>query len=169
MSGRYLIEITESSEELKEAMQQSQASWQYERLQALYLLKSQQVSHIQQLPSIIGRSLSSINRWFASYRQGGLSSMLIRGHGGGAGCTIHESIQLDLKAKLDSPQGFGSYLEIQQWLQQEYGLECPYSTVHATVHYRLGGKLKVARPSHSESEVEQRVGFQKNSNPASKL
>jgi transposase len=37
-------------------------------------------------------------------------------------------------------------IEIEQWLEQEYGTHINYKTVHKTVRYRLKAKLKLPRP-----------------------
>ena len=48
-----------------------------------------------------------------------------------------------LKKRLEEPQGFQSYNQIQQWLESELGLNIAYKTVYQLVRYSLGAKLKV--------------------------
>ncbi|MCS4201700.1 hypothetical protein GGP93_003156 [Salinibacter ruber] len=68
-----------------------------------------------------------------------------RGHGP-TGPSGQQSIPSDvmeaLKERLSEPEGFGSYIEIQQWLADKHGLELCYSTVHGIVRYELGAKPK---------------------------
>ena len=59
-----------------------------------------------------------------------------------------------LKTRLDEPQGFSSYGAVQQWLEKESGKKMNYKTVHKTVRYRLGAKLKVPRPCNIKQEQE---------------
>ena len=47
-------------------------------------------------------------------------------------------------------EGFAGYTHAQEWLRTEYGCDVPYSTVHKLIHYRLGAKLKRARPRHQK-------------------
>lgn len=54
--------------------------------------------------------------------------------------------------RLKQPQRFKSGLEIEQWLQQEFGKPLKYKTVHRTVRYRLKAKLKVPRPQRHKQE-----------------
>ncbi|MBD1916453.1 winged helix-turn-helix domain-containing protein [Phormidium sp. FACHB-322] len=51
-----------------------------------------------------------------------------------------------MEPELQDPEGFGSYKEVQQWLQTVCGVNVAYKTVHGTVHYRLKAKLKRPRP-----------------------
>jgi hypothetical protein len=50
-----------------------------------------------------------------------------------------------LARKLGEPHGFGSYGEVQQWLQQRHGVRVQYKTLHRLVRYQLKAKLKVPR------------------------
>ena len=55
-----------------------------------------------------------------------------------------------LKARLATATGFASYLDVQQWLREEFGLAVPYKTLHGMVHYQLKAKLKRPRPHHAK-------------------
>jgi hypothetical protein len=54
--------------------------------------------------------------------------------------------------RLDSPEGFASYGEVQQWLEAQSGEMIPYKTVHKTVRYRLGAKLKAPHPQNIKQD-----------------
>ena len=69
-----------------------------------------------------------------------------------------------LVERLQQPEGFQSYREIQQWLRQEFGREVKYKTVHKTVRYRLKAQLKVPRPRSLQPD-EQAVGLFKKTSP----
>ncbi len=57
-----------------------------------------------------------------------------------------------LKERLKQPQGFTSYGQVQEWLEQEFGVSAKYHTVHALVRYKLKAKLKKPRPkSHKQN------------------
>ena len=65
-----------------------------------------------------------------------------------------------LKKRLADPEpGFGSYTQVQQWLSETLNVEAEYATVHHLVRYRLGAKLKAARPVHTKQDPEAREGF----------
>ncbi|WP_176453234.1 winged helix-turn-helix domain-containing protein [Pseudanabaena sp. SR411] len=60
-------------------------------------------------------------------------------------------------------QGFNSYGEIRQWLQENLGIEISYKNVHDLVHSRMKAKPKVARPYSVSHNQEQCENFKKNS------
>jgi len=66
-----------------------------------------------------------------------------------------------LKQRLQEPQGFHSYGQIQQWVVTELGLDIAYKTVYELVRYRLKAKLKVPRPRSLKQHPESVAHFQK--------
>jgi len=66
-----------------------------------------------------------------------------------------------LQTRLQEADGFKSYREIQQWIEQTFGKQVKYKTVHKTVRYRLKAKLKVPRPL-SLKQNQQAVSLFKN-------
>lgn len=57
-----------------------------------------------------------------------------------------------LERRLQEPQGFKSYTQVQQWLQETLGVIAKYRTVHELVRYRLKAKLKAAGPVHKKQD-----------------
>ena len=112
----------------------------------LWWIKTGQVSEHQEVAQRLGRNPSTITRWLQRYRQEGLRSLLAINTAPGAPPSLSDEVLVSLKAALNRPQGFSSYGEIVEWLNQEHGLDLKYGTVYHWVRYRLGAKLKVARP-----------------------
>jgi transposase len=69
-----------------------------------------------------------------------------------------------LISKLESPQGFSSYRQIVEWLEQEWHVQVKYKTVYSLVPYKLGAKLKVPRPISSSCD-EQAINLFKKTSP----
>lgn len=146
MSGRMNLEITESVEYLEKSMKRAQRASQKERLQALWWVKSGQVTEHQELSRRLGRNPSTISRWLQRYRNGGLQAMLEVKTAPGAKPKIQGAVRRALEARLESAEGFGSYGEIVDWLNQTFELELKYGTVYRFVREELNGDLKVPRP-----------------------
>jgi transposase len=161
MNVLQLVTITETADELKAIMHAQIKAKIKERIQALYLLKAGIVNDISLLADLLGRSESTVRLWFARYRASGLSGVLAWNYHGGKPPALSETILDALRLRLQQPEGFRSYGEIQAWLAQEYGLEIPYKTVHKMVHYKLKAKLKVARPFSRKRQEEAVVDFKK--------
>ena len=153
--------ITETADELKVIMHAQIKAKIKERIQALYLLKVGIVNDIGVLACLLGRAESTLRLWFARYQTSGLSGLLAWNYHGGKRPALPEAILDALQLRLQQPEGFRSYGEIQAWLTQEYGLEIPYKTVHKIVYYKLKAKLKVARPMSRHRQEEAVVDFKK--------
>jgi len=65
-----------------------------------------------------------------------------------------------LKQRLQDPQGFHSYGQIQQFAT-ELKLNIAYKTVYQLVRYRLNAKLKVPRPQSLKQHPESQSHFKK--------
>ena len=133
MSRPSTTDIVETSEELKQLMQAQKKPKIKERLQALYLLKSGCATTWQEVANCLGRSKTKIENWLTLYRKIGVFGVLAWNYRGGRPPALSELLLAALREQLSKPQGFKSYGEIQQWLQEQYGVEIPYKTVHQTV------------------------------------
>jgi transposase len=129
------------------------------RLHLLVLLKSGQVTTRRQAAAHLAVHRNTITGWLQRYRHGGLESLLTYKEPGAPSGqkTLPPAAFAQLKARLATPTGFGSYLEIQHWLQEEFALEVPYKTLHGIVRYQLQAKLKRPRPSHAKKIPRQRL------------
>lgn len=161
MSGVYKLEIRENQTELKELLCAQKTASDKERVQLLYLLKSQQAKTLQQAAQLLGRHRITIQTWARAYRQGGLSQLLShRPHPGGQS-TLPQWAETKLKQLLEDPKGFESYEAVRQWLSTDLGIEAPYKTVHKWVHYRLKASPKVVRPQSDKQDEAQLAAYKK--------
>lgn len=163
MARPFHIEIAESAEYLQKSLDKARTVSQKEKLQLLYWLKSGAVKQHQELAARLERNPSTISRWLQKYRQGGLCALLEVKTSPGKPCEINGEMLQRLQERLKQPQGFKSYIEIEQWLQQEFGKVVKYKTVHKTVRYRLKAKLKVPRPQSDKQDPQAATLFKKTS------
>ena len=140
------LDIAESAEQLESQLKTARSASQKERLQMIWWLKTQQVTQHQQLAERLGRDASTVTRWLQRYRQGGLADLLEVKVVPSQPPQITTEVLAGLQARLKTPEGFGSYGEIIEWLKANYNLALTYATVYYWVHYRLKAKLKVPRP-----------------------
>ena len=163
MARPFHIEIAETVEYLEKSLDKAQRVSQRQKLQMLYWLKSGQVKQHQELALRLERNPSTISRWLQKYRQGGIGALLEIKTAPGQPPKINGQMLEGLKARLAQPQGFKSYIEIEQWLHREYGQVVNYKTVHKTVRYRLKAKLKVPRPQSHKQDPQAVETFKKTS------
>ena len=150
MSYRPLPAITESADELRQLIGQTRQSEARERLQMLLLIQTGELSTRRALAERLMRHRNTISRWLDTYQAGGIKHLLRRDLGGRppGQRTLPEPVFEALKARLASDEGFASYVEVQRWLYEDFGLQVPYKTVHQIVRYSLKAKLKRPRPVH---------------------
>jgi transposase len=78
MSGVVLIEIRETEEELKALLRKEKDATRYEKLQVLYLLKTQTVETVLSAAVRLGKHRTTIQRWLSSYRAVAIEKLLFQ-------------------------------------------------------------------------------------------
>lgn len=141
-------EITESVEELKSLMNTAKDVTQKDRIRMLYLLKSGASKNRIDVASSLGMCRETIGQWLSKYEAGGLEELLERRYAPGRQPYMTPSQLETLRAKLNEPEGFSSYVEIHRYVVETFGVEISYNAIYALVHDRWHAKLKVPRKSH---------------------
>ena len=141
-------EISENAEELLNMIKKEKNGRFRDRLRLLWLLKTGEAETVTRAAELCGVSRLTATEWFRRYETGGIAELLCLKTVPGRQRAVSAGIAEDLKKRLSEPEGFGSYGEIRIWLMENYDLDIPYKTVHKTVRYYLGSKLKTPRPSH---------------------
>lgn len=141
--------ILEALDELEARMKRERDGQRRLRLHLLVLIRSGQIRERQEAATHLGVHRNTVGRWLQSYEAGGLEKLLELQKVGAKPeqKTLPPPVWAALQERL-ALEGFEGYLEVQRWLAEEYALAVPYPTVHKLVRYRLGAKLKRARPRH---------------------
>ena len=161
MAGVYKLDIAESTEELKQLLRLQKNASDKERVQLLYLLKSEQAKTVQAAAELLGRHRVTVQEWLRLYRKGGLAELLTHNPRLGRQHSIPKWAQDALSKRLQQQDGFNSYGEICQWLESQLGIVSPYKTVHQLVQYRLKASPKVARPVSAQQSLQQVEAYKK--------
>jgi len=141
-------EIAESSEMLLGRMQKEKHVLKRQRLHTLYLVKSGQVGSRQEIAALLGVGGNAVGQWLNCYATDGLEVLMEVKVPPGRVATLNAAQQGQLREALARPTGFESFVEVQTWIKEQFGIPMEYSAVHKLVSYHLGASLKVARPSH---------------------
>ncbi len=161
MAGVTSIEIRETAAELEVLIQQQSNPNLKERLQVLYLLQLPNAMSVSAIAKVVGRNRGSVQRWLSLYCANGLEGLLATRQSLGRPQVIPEWAVNSLQWRLDDPEtGFSSYTQVQQWRAETLNVEAEYATGHHLVRYRLGAKLKAARPVHAKQNLEAFEAFQ---------
>lgn len=151
MSQRDFPPIKESAEQLKDLLTYEPSAKRRNRLHLLFLISSGQVQSREEAAARLLVHRNSVRGWLEAYKAGGLEQMLRIGKTGPK--PVQKSLPAPVFNALEKQvegEGFSGYTHAQEWLRTEYGRDLPYSTVHKLVRYRLGAKLKRARPRHQK-------------------
>jgi transposase len=144
--------ITEALETLVARLHRERDPKRKPRLHLLVLLKSGQVTSRSQAAAHLALHRNTVATWLRRYRDGGLEALLTyKDAGAPAGQkTLPPAVFEQLQRHLATSPGFASYLDVQRWLREGWGVEVPYTTLHGIVRYQLKAKLKRPRPSHAK-------------------
>lgn len=154
MASKINIQVSESLEELKRLFHKHPFHL-HGRIQMLYLIKSGITNSTKELTKrlLVGRR--AIQRWKIDYAHGGIHGILNYEKGKyKSNGIITPAISNLIKEQLASPtSGFTSYIELQQWLQENHLPEVSYRVVHHHARVKLNASLKVARKSHIKKDA----------------
>jgi transposase len=139
--------IHETPEELKELLITAREARKHQRVQALYLLQTQQARTRRQVAPLLGVNRETVGRWLAAYGHGGIPQRLTIAKAPGKTPRLSEDAQRALRERLAHPQGIARYPALWQGLRQECGVPIAYTTGHKLVRYPLRAKLKGPRKS----------------------
>jgi transposase len=154
------VPVKESLSALR--LYQKQFPSKFKALQMLITIKQQGSLSKDKLGSLIGSSHSSVLTWRNQYLNGGIEALLVENRGGFKPGKISSSVQKKLAARLHNPkQGFRSFIEIQQWLLNEFDIDMGYHAVNKYVKRKFGARLKVSRKSHVQKSPADEAVFKK--------
>ena len=160
------VKVKESVSELR--LYQQRFPSRYKVLQMLILLKQQGSQSKYRLAEMLGSGHTSVSKWRTTYLQQGIEGILLENRGGHKKGKITPLAEKKLAARLNNPkEGFRSFIEVQQWLAAEFGIEMQYHAVNKYIKRKFGARLKVSRKSHVLKSPADEAVFKKPSRQAS--
>jgi transposase len=140
--------VIESAEQLKVLLKQQPNRHKRQRLHALYLFASDQVTTRQQAALLLGVHRETLGRWMSLYASGGLAALLDLYVPKGKPPALSQAVIAALEQQLQQPKGFASFESMRVWLFETYAVTISAKTLQKFVRRRFGARPKVARPSH---------------------
>src|SRR3712207_3095130 len=154
--------IEEDPHELKELEKQHRYTHLFQRVRMLRLLKSGECSNLGEAAQALGYSWRQCQRWFASYREGGLGELLLsrvdeRGR--------QELVTPEAWEELEESMKRGEIATIAQAHQflSQRGIEYAHPDGVGALLRRRKAKLKTGRPRHEKADPEEQEAFKKTS------
>ena len=141
------LSIKETLSELRSI--QKRYPSKFKALQMLIVLKKYGNMSKYVVAEQLGSSPSSVGKWRSVYATEGIEGVLSEKRGGYKVGKITIEAFRQLSNRLKNPkEGFRSFIEVQQWLASEFGIEMGYHAVNKYVKRKFGASLKVSRKSH---------------------
>ena len=103
-----------------------------------------------EVAQIVGKAPSSIKKWAKAFREKGLSGLLERGNGGGRKGYMTPEVKEAIVEKLREGS-FRTAKQFKHWLETDYGINISLKGLYYQLG-KLGGRLKVPRPSHTKKD-----------------
>ncbi|MDH4444391.1 MAG: helix-turn-helix domain-containing protein [Akkermansiaceae bacterium] len=132
------LDFNNEASEIGKRHRAEKTGWKKERLLAIKLLLEGELD-IAAVAHLVGRHRNSINDWIKLFRNSGIEALLKRGEGSGRKGKMTDEAKTELTEKLKAG---------------EFRINSIYYQLG-----KLGGRLKVARPSHLKKDEEAASAF----------
>ena len=136
------------------------------RLRVLIEFKKNEEEGISKrvVADIVGVNHNSVQEWRKLYITGGIALLMsyIKQEGRPAQFTKNEHSKIEAKLN-DANNGLRGYVELHQWVEQEFKKEILYNTLMKYAVREFGSKIKVARKSHIKKDEKAVEVFKKTS------
>lgn len=160
--NRAVPEITESVSQLKSLLHNATKPHEIQRLSMLYWIQTKQAKNRIQVAELLGVHRITVGKWLHTYQTGGIDALLERRYPPGRKPLLSEEQLNTLYQRLQTPEGFSNYTEIQQYIENTLGVKMGYKAVYALVHDKWNAKRKVPRKSHQKKNEAEAEAFVSN-------
>jgi transposase len=158
--------IQENQKELRRLEKQHRYTHLFHRVKMLRLLKSGKCRNLAETAEELGYSWRQCQRWFAAYREGGLSELLVsRVHERGPKGLITDEAWEELEEAMKKGR-IATIAQAHRFLV-ERGIEYAHPESVGQLLKRRRVKLKSGRPRHRKANQEEQEHFKKTSPRAS--
>jgi transposase len=155
--------IEEDPQQLKELEKRHRYTHLFQRVRMLRLLQSEECRNLGEAAEALGYSWRQCQRWFASYREGGLEELL-KSRVGERG--RQELVTPEAFEELEEAMKKGEIATIGQadeFLRDRHGIEYAHPDGVGQLLRRRKVKLKTGRPRHEKADQEEQEAFKKTS------
>lgn len=147
------LHIKETSEELKTLARKQKKPKNIDRIRSLQLIQSNKFNTRQELADYLGYHIRTMERWLSKYKKGGMDQMLIPEVLERKSHIVTPAIHQALHDRLHKEkEGFKSYVEAQQWVEETFDVKMTYHWIRAYMIQHFKTKVKRPRKSHVKKD-----------------
>lgn len=165
MSFAKIIIVKESLSELR-TLQRNSSALVAKRIRVLIEIKKAGDLGLSKrlLAEQLGVNHNSIQTWRSLYEQGGIEALCTVQKKSPKPSILNTKEHLATEIKLKDPKnGLRGYVELKQWIAQEFNKDIKYNTLLKYCIRHFGSKVKVARKSHVRKNEQVVDAFKKTS------
>lgn len=148
---RQKLDKPKQADAVRRRLKKEPPGWRRERLLAVQLgLEGGQ--SLEQIAETVSRARSTLQEWFARFREGGLELLLRDERAGNRGAS--GLLEAEAKGQLEAGLARGTWRtgpQIQRWLHKAHGVTAALPTIYKWLG-KAGARLRVPRPSHVKKE-----------------
>jgi transposase len=160
--------ITEDLDDLKGLEKYHRYTHLFQRVRMLRLLKSEECKNLGEAAEALGYSWRQCQRWFASYREGGIEELLkSRVSERGRQELVTQEALDNLKESMKMGE-IATISEADEFLRERHGIFYAHPDGVGQLLRRHKIKLKSGRPRHEQADPEEQEAFKKTSRPRSR-
>ena len=148
----------EDRQRVRQQLKVEKEGWRKERLIALSMGFSSE-NTLDEISAAISRSVPTIQRWFSSYRKGGLDAVLKRNFKGKKNQHYDEEVEAFLKKGLENAR-WNTAVQAQEALEKKFKKSFKYPTVWTWLK-KCAGVFRVPRPVHEKRDSEATQRFKR--------
>lgn len=159
MGRRRNFEITEDLSELENYKLKVKDYRSSQLLKALLLLKQEEKTLVE-ISVSLDIHFTTLERWIKSYQTKGIEKFLGGINRNKPSKLITPSIHQEIEDRLKSSRNpFSGYIEVQQWLFKEHGVEIEYQWLWKYMTTKMNSKLKVPRKTNVKKDPQAEESF----------
>jgi transposase len=155
--------IEQDLQELQDLEKRHRYTHLFQRVRMLRLLKAGSCSNLGEAARALGYSWRQCQRWFATYREGGLQELLKSrvGERGRQELVTPEAFE-DLEEAMKKGE-IATVRQAHEFLRERHGIEYSHPDGVGQLLRRRKVKLKTGRPRHEKADCEEQEAFKKTS------
>jgi len=159
--------VKQSNQELKQLLKEQYKPAMRNRIIMLQQIKQTDAALSKnELADLVGVNHNSIQKWRKLYEAKGIEGLLAQKRGGKRREVITSAAHAAIEKRLKNPSdAFVSFEELRRWVDEHLIRGIKYVTLNAYVKKHFGAKLKVARKSHVQKDMNAVDAFKKNERP----
>ena len=159
MGRKRSFEIKENLTELESYKSRVKDYRSSQRIKALLLVKEGEKTLVE-ISGLLEIHFTTLERWIKDYQTQGIEKYLGGMTRNKTSKIITPTIHLEIEERLkNSRNPFSGYVEVQQWLLKEHGVEIEYQWLWKYMTTKMNSKLKVPRKTNVKKDPQAEETF----------